>query len=93
MTRHDPIDPTRAVTAGEPEVVSSQDVARRGFLGIAGMAAALGVMVPFARNAPQGLVPAAFAQDAPDGAALLAKAGKHPDLAILGDRPFVAETP
>lgn len=94
MTKHDRMDAAGvAETSAAVEGVATPDVARRGFLGIAGVAAALGVMVPFARNAPQGLVPAAFAQDAPDGAALLAEAAKHADLTVLGDRPFVAETP
>ncbi len=88
MTRHDRITPPSV----EPQAAAS-GVGRRGFIGFAGMAAALGVAVPFVRNAPNGLVPAAFAQDAPDGAAMLAQIGKHPDLAVLGDRPFVAETP
>lgn len=92
MTRDLRID-TATFGAEPQEAGLAPDPARRGFLGYAGMAAALGVMVPFARHAPKGLVPAAFAQDAPDGAAMLAEIGKHPDLVVLGDRPFVAETP
>lgn len=68
-------------------------VGRRGFIGLAGLTAALGVTIPFARHIPQGLVPAAFAQEAPDHAELLAEAGKDPGLSVIGDRPFVAETP
>lgn len=66
---------------------------RRGFLGLAGMTAALGVTIPFARHIPEGLVPAAFAQTPEDHAALLAEAGKDAGLSVIGDRPFVAETP
>ena len=68
-------------------------VGRRGFLTLAGMTAALGVSIPFARHIPEGLVPAAYAQDGDDAAMLLAEAEKHPDLSVIGDRPFVAETP
>jgi DMSO/TMAO reductase YedYZ molybdopterin-dependent catalytic subunit len=68
-------------------------VGRRGFLGFTGMAAALGVTIPFARHIPEGLVPAAYAETAADPAAMLAEAGKNPGLSVLGDRPFVAETP
>lgn len=66
---------------------------RRGFLGFAGMTAVLGVTIPFAHHIPAGLVPAAFAQTPEDLAALLSEIGKDPGLAVLGDRPFVAETP
>lgn len=66
---------------------------RRGFLGLAGLTAALGVTIPFARHIPQGLVPAAFAQTPEDHAALLAEWNKDPGLSVIGDRPFVAETP
>ena len=68
-------------------------VGRRGFLTLAGITAALGVSIPFARHIPDGLVPAAYAQDGDDAATLLAEAEKHPDLSVIGDRPFVAETP
>lgn len=68
-------------------------VGRRGFLTLAGMTAALGISIPFARHIPNGLVPAAHAQAGEDGTVLLADAGKHPELSVIGDRPFVAETP
>jgi sulfite oxidase len=68
-------------------------VGRRGFLSLAGMTAALGVTIPFAHHIPAGLVPAAFAQGTDDLAVLLSEAGKHPGLSVIGDRPFVAETP
>ena len=62
---------------------------RRGFLkntGLATMAAMVGASIPFHRNMPVGLVPAAFAQD---GDALAGKDG----LTLLNDRPVNAETP
>ncbi|WP_163835312.1 molybdopterin-dependent oxidoreductase [Spartinivicinus ruber] len=64
---------------------------RRGFLkglGLAGMAAALGGYIPFHRNMPGGLIPAAMASGTPD----LAIKGKD-GLIILNDRPVNAETP
>lgn len=64
---------------------------RRRFLrqtGLTALGAALGMAVPFGRNFPAGLVPAAFAQDT--GADLMAaKAG----LLVHNDRPLNAETP
>ncbi|HEX6980839.1 MAG TPA: sulfite oxidase [Alphaproteobacteria bacterium] len=68
---------------------------RRGFLqgaGLAAMGAALGANIPFARNMPGGLIPAAFAQPAQQGPKILKMDGKA-DLVILGERPLVAETP
>ena len=61
---------------------------RRGFLrgaGLAAMAAMVGAAVPFHRNMPAGLIPAAFA----DEAVLVGKDG----LTLLNDRPLNAETP
>jgi DMSO/TMAO reductase YedYZ molybdopterin-dependent catalytic subunit len=61
---------------------------RRGFMkgaGLATMTAMLGTGIPFHRNMPQGLVPAAFAQ----GDVLSGKDG----LSLLNDRPLNAETP
>lgn len=78
---------------------------RRGFLGQAGLAAmgaAVGGSIPFAANIPAGLVPAALAQGAPaappapaapKGPTPLDFPGKDKGLAVLGDRPLVAETP
>lgn len=64
---------------------------RRGFLkgaGLATMGAMLGAAIPFHRNMPAGVIPAAFAQDT--GIDLMkAKQG----LTILNDRPVNAETP
>ena len=61
---------------------------RRGFLrgaGLAAMAAMVGATIPFHRNMPAGLIPAAFA----DEAVLVGKDG----LTLLNDRPLNAETP
>ena len=61
---------------------------RRGFLGGAGLATLggmLGAVIPFHRNMPQGLVPAAFASED----VLIGKDG----LTLLNDRPINAETP
>lgn len=60
---------------------------RRAFLkgaGVAFTAATLGVSIPFSRNIPSGLIPAAFA----DEGQVSAKDG----LRILSDRPLCAET-
>ena len=64
---------------------------RRGFLkgaGLAAMAAAVGAHLPFHRNYPAGLIPAALAETT--GSLVLD--GKE-GLKILGDRPINAETP
>lgn len=65
---------------------------RRGFLkgaGLAAVAAAVGVArIPFHRNYPAGLIPAALAEE-PAGFVLEGKDG----LVVLGDRPINAETP
>ncbi|WP_428647990.1 sulfite oxidase [Roseibium sp.] len=61
---------------------------RRGFLrntGLATMAAMVGTAIPFHRNMPVGLVPAAFASED----VLVGKDG----LTLLNDRPVNAETP
>jgi DMSO/TMAO reductase YedYZ molybdopterin-dependent catalytic subunit len=61
---------------------------RRGFLrgaGLATMGAMVGMTIPFHRNFPQGLIPAALAQED----VLQGKDG----LALLNDRPVNAETP
>ena len=61
---------------------------RRGFLrgaGLATMGAMVGAAIPFHRNMPTGLVPAAFAQEN----VLVGKDG----LTLLNDRPVNAETP
>ena len=61
---------------------------RRSFMrgaSLAAMGAVAGFTIPFEKNMPAGLVPAAFAQDDP----LSGKDG----LTLLGDRPVHAETP
>ena len=61
---------------------------RRGFLrgaGLAAMVAMVGASIPFHRNMPAGLIPAAFA----DESVLVGKDG----LTLLNDRPINAETP
>ncbi|MBC6405581.1 MAG: sulfite oxidase [Rhodospirillales bacterium] len=61
---------------------------RRGFLkgaGLATMSAMVGMTIPFHRNLPQGLIPAALASDE----VLVGKDG----LRLLNDRPVNAETP
>ena len=66
--------------------VSNPD--RRGFLtkaGLATMATMVGASIPFHRNMPAGLVPAAFASEN----VLVGKDG----LTLLNDRPVNAETP
>jgi len=64
---------------------------RRGFLkgaGLAAMGAMLGTSIPFHRNMPAGLIPAAFAQDS--GLDLMAA---KDGLTLLNDKPVNAETP
>jgi len=63
---------------------------RRGFLkgaGLAAMGAVVGTTIPFHRNMPSGLIPAALAETT-DGFALKGKDG----LTVLNDRPINAET-
>jgi DMSO/TMAO reductase YedYZ molybdopterin-dependent catalytic subunit len=64
---------------------------RRGFLkgaGLAAMGAVVGGTIPFHRNMPSGLIPAALAEDLKD----FKLAGKD-GLTVLNDRPVNAETP
>ena len=78
----DPIAADRALFGRE----SGSD--RRGFLrgaGLATVAAMVGAAIPFHRNMPAGLIPAAFA----DENVLVGKDG----LTLLNDRPVNAETP
>lgn len=66
------------------------ELERRSFLKRGGglaIAAAVGMHVPFGRNYPNGLIPVALAKDD------LEAYGKDADLIVLGDQPFVAETP
>ena len=65
------------------------DEGRRGFLkgaGLATMGALLGASIPFHRNMPSGLIPAALAESA------FKIEGKN-GLTVLNDRPVNAETP
>jgi len=65
------------------------DLSRRGFIGSAGLAAAIaavGMIIPFGRNLREGFVPAALAE------ATATIAGKD-GLIVLNDRPLNAETP
>lgn len=93
MTDQTPVARATEAAPVQASVDAEFALKRRGFLGLAGLTAALGVTIPFARHIPQGLVPAAFAQTPEEAAALLAEIGKDPGLKVLGDRPFVAETP
>jgi DMSO/TMAO reductase YedYZ molybdopterin-dependent catalytic subunit len=66
-------------------------VSRRGFLrgsGLAAVAAAVGATIPFARNMPGGLIPAAMASELAD----FQIPGKE-GLVVHNDRPLNAETP
>ena len=67
------------------------DGSRRGFLGRSGllfMSMLLGSSIPFWRNFPTGLIPAAFAEGDDD----FLIDGKN-GLRVLNDRPLNAETP
>lgn len=67
------------------------DKSRRGFLrgaGLAAMAGAVGAAIPFHRNMPGGLIPAAFAETTQP----FSIEGKD-GLVVLNDRPMNAETP
>ncbi len=67
------------------------DKKRRGFLkntGLAAMAAVVGGVIPYQRNMPGGLIPAALAETT-DAFVIEGKDG----LVILNDRPINAETP
>lgn len=75
-----------ATADAETDAVERSD--RRRFMrgaSLAAMGAVAGFTIPFEKNMPAGLVPAAFAQDNP----LADKDG----LTLLGDRPVNAETP
>lgn len=70
----------------------SDPITRRGFLnntGLAAMGAAIGMTIPFSRNMPGGLIPAAFAESRTP----FRIPGKDPGLVVLNDRPINAETP
>ncbi len=64
---------------------------RRGFLkgaGLAAMGVAVGATIPFHRNMPSGLIPAALAEEKK----MFKISGKN-GLSVLNDRPVNAETP
>ncbi len=85
----------RELYATDPERADALVWGRRGALkgaALAAMGAALGTALPFGRNLPAGLLPAALAQPAGAAPQLLRMEGKAP-LVILGERPLVAETP
>jgi len=88
MTKSDIIENGERVEAVEaPDRVERAD--RRSFMrsaSFAAMGAVAGFTIPFEKNIPAGLVPAAFAQDDP-------LAGKDSGLTLLNDRPVNAETP
>ncbi|WMC10292.1 sulfite oxidase [Oceanimonas pelagia] len=86
LYREDPIKADEQLWGRETDPGS-----RRGFLkrsGLLAMATALGASIPFAKNMPAGLIPAAFAQS-DEPFTLPGKEG----LVVLNDRPINAETP
>ena len=86
LYRNDPVAADKLLWGRETSALT-----RRGFLkkgGIMTMGAALGMNIPFARNMPAGLIPAAFAADNA-GDTIAGKEG----LIVLNDRPLNAETP
>jgi DMSO/TMAO reductase YedYZ molybdopterin-dependent catalytic subunit len=89
----------RELYADDPERADAVIFGRRGFLkgaSLAAMGAAVGASIPFAARMPSGLLPVALAQGQPGAGAAPAPLrfpGKDPGLAVLGERPLVAETP
>ena len=89
----------RELYADDSERADAVIFGRRGFLkgaSLAAMGAAVGALIPFAARMPSGLLPAALAQGQPGAGAAPAPLrfpGKDPGLAVLGERPLVAETP
>lgn len=81
-------DPERADALLFGRIANSD---RRGFLrgaGLAAMSAVVGAAIPFHRNMPSGLIPAALAEEK-EAFTLKGKEG----LTVLNDRPINAETP
>lgn len=73
------------------EASHPRPVTRRAFIknsALCAMSAAIGAHIPFGRFFPEGLFPVALAQ-----APSLQAYGKSPALLVLGDKPFVCETP
>jgi DMSO/TMAO reductase YedYZ molybdopterin-dependent catalytic subunit len=89
----------RELYADDSERADAVIFGRRGFLkgaSLAAMGAAVGASIPFAARMPSGLLPVALAQGQPGAGAAPAPLrfpGKDPGLAVLGERPLVAETP
>ncbi len=82
------------IHADDPERADALAWGRRGMLrgaALAAMGAAVGAAIPFGRQMPGGLLPAALAQ--PAGAPAILRMDGKGALLILGDRPLVAETP
>jgi sulfite oxidase len=81
----------RLLSDPSPEATLPRPVTRRQFIKqstLFAMSAGIGAHIPFGRFLPEGLIPVALAQT-PD----LQLYGKHAGLMVLGDSPFVAETP
>jgi DMSO/TMAO reductase YedYZ molybdopterin-dependent catalytic subunit len=95
MARQNPPDRSvQELYRDDPERADALVWGRRGALqgaALAAMGAALGATIPFARNMPGGLVPAALAQGGAQPQ-LLQMEGKAP-LIMQGERPLNAETP
>ncbi|WP_374447747.1 sulfite oxidase [Stella sp.] len=86
----------RELYRDDPERADALVFGRRGLLkgaSLAAMGAAVGGAIPFAGNMPSGLLPAALAQGAAVPGPKLLKMDGKAELAVLGDRPLVAETP
>ncbi|MGH2376038.1 MAG: molybdopterin-dependent oxidoreductase, partial [bacterium] len=82
---------SRPFTHPSPEAALPRPVTRRQFIKqgtLLAMSAAIGAHIPFGRFLPEGLIPVALAQT--PGLQLY---GKNAGLMVLGDQPFVAETP
>jgi sulfite oxidase len=82
---------SRALASGSGNLAAEASLTRRRFLkrsSLLALSAAVGAHIPFGRFFPEGLIPVALAQ-APD----LKLYGKNAALIVLGDKPFVAETP
>ncbi|WP_376090626.1 sulfite oxidase [Roseomonas sp. CCTCC AB2023176] len=80
--------------ASDPERADAVAFGRRGALkgaSLAAMGAAIGAAIPFANRMPAGLFPAALAQ--PAGQPPTLRMDGKAALVVLGERPFVAETP
>lgn len=86
-----PAGHAESVGAGTPALPGRRRFIRKGTL--LAVSAAIGAHLPFGRFLPDGLIPVALAEGDAPGKDSLEAFGKRPDLIVLGDRPFVAETP